>query len=182
MVLQLVHKINALRIIKKALKLDEKNIPSLVRRIEGFFSERGGCVISVTGAPGCGKSTLARRAKEEGLFSIPAEKLFIIDDLRGPEGERYSRRQLKTVIRQAGDKVVLLFDYRAAVYLKNADICIILGLEEEQRLKNLKVRSHRGYRRYRGRFYSISPIPLRWNPQNVYVCRNPGIVTGASKR
>ncbi len=182
MILKLVRKIYALRIIKKAPNLDEHNTQSLERRIESLFLERGSCVILVTGAPGCGKSTLARRAKEEGFFSTPAERLFIIDDLRGPGGERYSRRQLKTVMRQAGNKVVLLFDYRAAVYLKNADICIILDLEEEQRLKNLKVRSYRGYRRYRSRLYSISPIPLCWNPQNVYVCGNLGIVTGASKR
>jgi len=172
--------------MSKGQLLGEKNIPVLKRRIEDTLLKRGRCVVTVAGSPGCGKSTLARRVKEDGFFSIPAEKLFIIDDLRGPGGERYSIRQLKHLMRQAGDKVFLLFDYRAAVYLKNADICIILDLEEEQRLKNLKERSHRGYQRYRGRFYIVSPIPLRWKPEDVYVCKGISLLTknktGASDR
>jgi len=139
--------------------------------------KRGRCVVTFTGGPGCGKSTLARLVEEDGFFSIPAEKLFIIDDLRGPGGERYSKKQLKALIHQVRGKIFLLFDYRAAVYLKNADLCIILDLEEEQRLKNLKERSRRGYRRYRGRFYSVPPIPLRWKPKDVYVCKGINLLT-----
>ncbi len=177
----LIHKINTLRLIGKAQVLGRDNVSSLVRRIESLLSERGSCVIAVTGGPGCGKSTLAHRVKEDGLFSRPAEYFFIIDDLRGPGGERYSRRQLITVTRQARDKVVLLFDYRAAVYLKKADLCIVLVLTEEQRLKNLKARSHRGYRRYRGRLHSVSPVPLRWKPEDVYVCSDIGLLTGVKR-
>ncbi len=177
----LIRKINALRVVSEAQVMGEKAIPVLERRIEDALSKCGRCIIAVAGGPGCGKSTLARRVKEEGLFYIPAEKLLIIDDLRGSAEEHYSRRQLKTVIQKAVDKVVLLFDYRAAVYLKNADICIILDLKEEQRLKNLKARSNRGYRRYRGRFYSVPPIPLRWTPEDVYVCGDIGLLTGAEQ-
>ena len=173
--IQFIHKLHALRVLKSSPVLDKRTVGILARRVEEIRTEGGKFLVAIAGGPGCGKSTLARHVKKQGLLTRPPEEFFVIDDLRGPEGERYSKRQVRTVIDTVADKTVLLFDYRAAEYVKNADLVIILAVDEDRRIRNLKNRSHRGYRKYRGRMFSVSPIPLRLKSE-VYICREPELL------
>jgi hypothetical protein len=180
-VIPFIHKLHALQLLSSAPVLDARTIMSLTRRMEKVRTEEGKCVIAVVGGPGCGKSTLARHVKKEGLICRPPEDFFVIDDLRGPDGERYSKRQVREVVGKIRNKIVLLFDYRAAVYLRDADFCIVLAVDENRRIQNLKNRSSRSYKKYRNSIFKVSPMPLRWK-EDVYICREMDLLKCTEKR
>lgn len=163
-------RLNTRRLKRKAIPLDRARLQEFALRIEEVLYKKNICTIAVAGSPGTGKSKAARLLREKGFFTIPPEKLFVIDDLNGPHGERYTRREIDLIIKRAQGKALFLFDFKAARYLKKADFGILLHLEEEERLMNLKKRSYRSYRRYRGMYYRLPPFPLRFNPDNTYVC------------
>lgn len=166
----MLYRLNACRLKRKGIPLDNVRLQELVLRIEGVLEKKNICTIAVAGGPGTGKSKAARLLRERGFFTLPPERLFVIDDLKGPDGERYSRKEIDLIIRKARGKAFFLFDFRAARYLKRADFGILIHLEEEKRLKNLKKRSERSYRRYRKKYYRIPPFSLRFNHDNTYVC------------
>lgn len=166
---QLLYKINTKRLVKRAVFLDEKNIVFLEKRIKKAVETKGRCVVAVGGGAGSGKSTLARFIKKQGFLSIPKNELFIVDDLRGPEGERYKRKDLGAIVDSINKKVFLLFDFRAALYLKRADICILFMLEEAERVENLKKRSLGRYNKYKKRYYSVPPTPFSLKTEDTYI-------------
>jgi hypothetical protein len=168
--LPVLYRINAWRLKRKAVSMDSMKLQELVLRIEEVLDKKNICTVAVAGAPGTGKSKAARIIREQGFFRIPPERLFVIDDLKGPGGERYSRKDIDLIIKKAKGKALFMFDFRAASYLKKADFGILLHLEEKKRLMNLKSRSERSYRRYRKRYYRLPPFPLRFNSNNTYVC------------
>lgn len=165
-----IRKLHTRQLLTRAPVLDERSVEILTRRLKTLRTEEEKYLIAITGGPGCGKSTLARHVKREGLFARPPQDFFVIDDLRGPEGERYSKRGLKELIEKKRNKIILVFDYRAAEYVRDANLCIVLVVDENRRIQNLKNRSHRGYRRYGNRMFSVSPIPLK-RKSDVYICR-----------
>lgn len=148
-----------------------ERVPELAAEIERVIEEKGAYTVAVAGSPGTGKSKAARFIREHGFFTIPPEKVFVIDDLRGPEGERYRRQELAGMEERAVGKVLFLFDFRAARYLKRADLGILLQPGEKERIENLKKRSPRSYRRYGKRFYRFPPVPRRFKQGSLYICR-----------
>jgi predicted ATPase len=163
-----LYKINAKRLIKRSVFIDEKGAAQLTGRIRGCLKSNGICVVACAGSPGSGKSTLARLVKEKGFLSIPKEQLFVVDDLKGPGKQRYRRKDLPELINNLNDKVLLLFDYRAALYLKKADIGIIGIVNEEDRLNYLKNRSSWAYKKYKSRYYSVPPVPFTFKNDDIY--------------
>jgi predicted ATPase len=163
-----LYKINAIRLIKKSVTLDEQGVSQLTGRIMECLNSKGRCVIACAGSPGSGKSTLARLVRKRGFLSIPVEKLFVVDDLKGPGKEKYSRKDLPALVNNLKGLVLLLFDYKAALYLKKADIGIIGIVSEKDRLSRLKNRSAWGYKKYRKKFYRVPPIPFNFKKENIY--------------
>ncbi|MBA7535061.1 hypothetical protein ES705_27311 [subsurface metagenome] len=144
----MLYKTNTKRLIKKGIPLNKENVQQINAKIREFLQQKGHCVVAFIGSPGSRKSTLARFARQNGLLSIPEDKLLVIDDLCGPNNERYRRKDLRTLINALNNKVLLLFDFRAALYVKKADIGIIMLISEENRAQNLKRRSAGGYKKY----------------------------------
>jgi predicted ATPase len=156
--------------MRTAAGLGPKDALSLEKRINEIMHEQGNCVIAVSGSPGSGKSTIAARVKEEGFLSFGRDTLFVVDDLRGPNGERYSRRDIKKLSGTIPKRILMLFDYRAALYLKRADMCFILRLDEDERIRNLQQRSARSFKKYRNKWYGIPPIPFSFKKEKVFSC------------
>lgn len=166
----MLYKINAKRLINKSTHINKGNLIQIEKRITDTLTAKGSCHVVVTGAPGCGKSTLARTIKQKGLLKIPKEQLFIIDDLRGSGRKKYKRKELPILVEALKDQVLLLFDYKAALYLKKADFGVILVIDEKERLNNLRKRSAWGFKKYKNRFYGTPPIPFTFRKRNIYVC------------
>lgn len=166
----MLYKINAKRLINKSTRLNKGNTSSFEKRINDLLTAEGFCRVVFAGAPGCGKSTLARAIKQKGFLNIPKKQMVVIDDLRDHDNKKYNRKDLSFLIDTLKDKVLLLFDYKAAMYLKKADICILIVINEEERLSNLKKRSAWGYKKYKKRFYRTPPIPFTYKKSDIYVC------------
>jgi replication-associated recombination protein RarA len=166
----LLNKINAKRLINKCIRLNKGNTDLLEKRINDLLTAKGCCYAVFTGAPGCGKSTLARAIKQKGFLNLPKDRQLVIDDLRGPDNKKYSRKELSSLIDTIKDRVLLLFDYKAALYIKKADFCLILDIDEEERMNNLKKRSAWGFKKYKSRFYRTPPVPLYYNKNNTFIC------------
>lgn len=166
----MLYKINAKRLINKSTRLTKGNTNQIEKRINDLLTAEGSCRVIFTGAPGCGKSILARAIKQKGFLNLPKNRLFIIDDLRGPDNKKYKRKELPFLIDAIKGRVLLLFDYKAALYLKKADFCFILDINEEERLNNLKMRSAWGFKKYKSRFYRTPPVPLTFSKNKTYVC------------
>lgn len=173
----MLYRINGKRLFKRGIYLDKENIPKLIRKIKETVQQKGNCLVCITGSPGSGKSRIANFVKKNGFFSIPQKELLVIDDLRGPNGEQYQKRDLRMIVKTLRGIVILLFDFRAARYLRRADMGIMLRVDEEKRLQNLMNRSNRGYRRYKKKFYRIPPVPFTFNKGNFYIC-SEGLLTG----
>ena len=166
----MLHRFHAKRLINKGISLNTDNVREFETRINSSLMEKGSCIVAFIGSPGSGKSTLARRFRKEGFLSYPKESIFVIDDLFGPDGERYRRKDLLKLMRVKDKKLFLLFDFRAAKYFPRADIVILLMVAEKERLQNLQRRSSWGYKKYKKGFYSIPPIPFSINESNIYIC------------
>ena len=166
----MLYKINTKRLIKKGVLLNKKNIYQLSERIRESLTSKGRCLVAYIGSPGSGKSTIARLIRQHGFLTIPKEQLFVIDDLRGPENIKYRRKDLPALIETLNNRVLLMFDFRAAIYLKSADIGILALVGEEERLQNLKKRSAWAYKKYKTRWYRMPPVPFSFNKNNFYVC------------
>jgi hypothetical protein len=146
--MNLFRRLNSIRLMRLGTCLTEENIESFVQRIRHVIRERGHCVIAVSGSPGSGKSVYANSIRRNGFFSFSKERVSVIDDLKGN---------------------------RAAVYCNSADFYLIKDILEDKRLKNLKKRSMRSYKRYRGFFYRYPPIPFRVDPSKVYIWKDDSI-------
>ncbi len=167
---KLLYKLNTKRLIDKCVDLGNKNSLSIVTKINKILLRNRNCVIAVAGSPGSGKSTVARWIKDRGFLSFSREKLFVVDDLRGPNGERYSRRDVRSLGGALRDRIIMIFDYRAALYLKNADLCFVLQLNEDERKRNLQLRTSRAFKKYSGKFFRFPPVPFTFTRQNIYSC------------
>jgi hypothetical protein len=173
--MNLFRRLNSIRLMRLGTCLTEENIESFVQRIRHVIRERGHCVIAVSGSPGSGKSVYANSIRRNGFFSFSKERVSVIDDLKGNNNERYSRKVLKEVKIEHEKCLLFIFDYRAAVYCNSADFYLIKDILEDKRLKNLKKRSMRSYKRYRGFFYRYPPIPFRVDPSKVYIWKDDSI-------
>ena len=171
----MLYKLNTKRLIKKGIHLNKKNINQLGERIRESLTSKGRCLIAYIGSPGSGKSTIARLIRQHGFLAIPKEQLFVIDDLRGPDNRKYRRKDLPALIETLNNRVLFMFDFRAAIYLKRADIGILALVGEEERLQNLKKRSAWGFKKYKRRYYRTPPIPIAFNKRNIFIC--PGDVS-----
>jgi hypothetical protein len=167
---KLLYKLNTKRLIDKCVDLGNENSLSLVTKINEIVLQNGNCVIAVAGSPGSGKSTIARWIKDRGFLTFSREKLFVVDDLRGPDGERYRRRDVRSLGNSLRDKIIMIFDYRAAIYLRKADLCFVLQLNEDERRRNLRRRTSRAFNKYSGKFFRFPPVPLTFTRQNIYNC------------
>jgi hypothetical protein len=165
-----IYRLYAGWLYKRGRVLHKSTIDAFELHIQEIMEKKGSCTITVIGSPGTGKSTAARVVRAGGLFSIPKEKIVVVDDLFGEKGERYRVKDLKSMSGTLTGKLLILFDYRAARYLKNADIGLILMVGESERLSNLGKRSPRSLKRYRKKFYRMPPIPFTYKPLNTYVC------------
>ncbi|MCK5568072.1 MAG: hypothetical protein KAJ15_00035, partial [Spirochaetes bacterium] len=161
---------NTKRLIKKGIHLNKKNINQLGERIRESLTCKGRCLVAYIGSPGSGKSTIARLIRQHGFLAIPKEQLFVIDDLRGPDNRKYRRKDLPALIETLNNRVLFMFDFRAAIYLKRADIGILALVGEEERLQNLKKRSAWGFKKYKRRYYRTPPIPIAFNKRNIFIC------------
>ncbi|HDY87757.1 MAG TPA: hypothetical protein ENH82_06515 [bacterium] len=166
----MLYKIHAKSIIKKGIPLNRNNIKQIGSRVTELLSAKGSCQVIFAGGPGSGKSTLARVIKQKGFLNISKKQLVIIDDLQGPDNKKFKKKELPLLVGAYKNRVLLLFDYKAALYLKNADIGIIIVVTEEERLRNLKKRSTWGYKKYKKRFYRIPPVPFTYKQSDTYVC------------
>ncbi len=166
----MLYRLNTKRLINNGIRVNKNNITTISGRITAALNSKGSCMVVFTGGPGCGKSTLARIIKQKGFLNIPKKQMVVIDDLRDHDNKQYTRKDLSFLIDTLKDKVLLLFDYKAALYLKKADICILIVINEEERLSNLKKRSAWGYKRYKKRFYRTPPIPFTYKKSDIYVC------------
>ena len=166
----MLYKIHTKRLIKKGISLNKNNTSQLSSRIEEFLKKKNRCVVLVVGSPGSGKSTLARFIKQKGFLTIPEKQLVIIDDLRGQDKKKYRKQELPILIRNLRNQVLVLFDYRAALYLKRADIVLLTLIKEEERLRYLKKRSAWGYKTYKRRFYRTPPVPFSYDKKRLYIC------------
>lgn len=174
-------RIHTKRLIKKAAPFDRETLSCLECFIRDDVKTKGFSLIAIAGSPGTGKSTCARYIAERGFLSFAREQIMVIDDLRNVKSEkdfgyavrgaRYRSRELPGLVGQLENKVLFLFDFKAARYLKKVDILILLHVDESERLKNLRSRSERGYKRYNRRMYRTPPIPLGFRSERAFVCR-----------
>ncbi len=170
----MINKINTKILIKKGILLNKQNIALLDRGIKGYLASKGHCLVAYIGSPGSGKSTLAREVRQRGFLSFPKDKLVVVDDLRGTVNKKYRRKDIPALIETLNNRILLMFDFRAALYLRKADIVIIAMVKEEERLQNLKKRSAWGFKKYKRRYYRTPPIPITFNKRNIFIC--PGEV------
>jgi hypothetical protein len=156
---------------RRAARDTRNSAVSLRDRIVRIVEEKGRCVVAVAGSPGSGKSRCAVYIGEKGVFSYPARSITVIDDLRTSEGLKLARGGLANTLRNDASTLVFLFDYRAALYLRRADVCVLVVPLEESRLENLKRRSRRSSLRYGGWRYRYPPFPLLPPyPRFLFVC------------
>lgn len=155
--------------MKRAISLEKENVLQIREKVEHYLGSKGHCIVLFIGSPGSGKSTLARYFREHGFFSIPKERLIIIDDLKGPEKKKYNKKELLQVADTLDNRVLLVFDYRAAQYVRNADIGIVLIVSEEERIRNLQKRSSWSLKKYRRSLYRFPPIPFTYNDKSIYI-------------
>ena len=104
-------------------------------------------------------------------MSIEKDQIYVVDDLKGENGERYTKKTIRELNPSQISKLFILIDYRAARYLKKADIGLYIVLNEKERLSNLKKRSPRSFKRYRKRIYRYPPIPFTYDYKDFYICR-----------
>jgi len=167
----MLRRLKAARAARRATPLKRETVGLLRDRIGEIVAERGRCVIAVAGSPGSGKSRCARRIGERGVFSYPPRSVTVIDDLKTPEGTRVSRGGVYKALQAEGRVLGFLFDYRAALYLRRADLCILLMAPEGARLDNLRKRSLRSRERYGKAHYRLIPLPLfAQRPGSLFVC------------
>jgi hypothetical protein len=167
----MLRRLKAARAARGATPLTRETIGLLQDRIGKIVAERGRCVIAVAGSPGSGKSRCASRIGERGVFSYPPRSVTVIDDLKTPEGTRVSRGGLYKALHAEGRILGFLFDYKAALYLRRADLCILLMVTEGARLDNLRKRSPRSRKRYGKARYRFTPLPLfAPHPGSLFVC------------
>ncbi|KPJ84315.1 MAG: hypothetical protein AMS17_16415 [Spirochaetes bacterium DG_61] len=165
----MLRRLNAARLVKKGTCLTRKNVDSFIERIKDVIRKNGRCVIAVTGSPGSGKSVYADFFRKKGFFSFPKDSVSVIDDLRGNNDERYSRKELSI----GQDKnILLIFDYRAVLYYRGANFIVILDIGEKKRLENLKNRSMKSYKRYKGFYYRYPPMPFYVDSSRVYILKD----------
>jgi len=163
----MVRRIHAKRLIKNGVVLDDKSIEEVKFKLKNIINTHRRALIGILGSPGSGKSTMAKKISEKGFLGIPPEKILLLDDLRDQAGKQYRLRELKRVARSLSDKVLVLVDYRSAVYLRNLDFLIVLPVDEKERLRNLGKRSPRSLKRYGKARYSVPPIRLCY--KNVFL-------------
>lgn len=144
---------------------------SLRESIADIIDENGRCIVAVAGSPGSGKSRCAGYIRENGVFSYSSRSITVIDDLRTQQGLKIARGGLADRLKNDSNPLVFLFDYKAALYLRRADVCVLVVPPEESRMENLKRRSMRSYRRYGGGRYRYPPYPLLPpSPKTLVVC------------
>ena len=166
----MLYRLNTKRLINNGIRVNKNNITEIREKITAALNNKRSCQVVFTGGPGCGKSTLARIIKQRGFLNIPKKQIVIVDDLRGRDNIKYRSKDLPLLNEKLRDKVLLLFDYKADIYLKKADTCILIVINEEERLNNLKKRSAWGYKKYKRRFYRNPPIPFTYKKSNTYIC------------
>jgi len=138
------YKLNTKRLLKKGVYLNKNNFNSLKKDIYDIYEKNGKVVILFIGSPGSGKTKVASWIHNNGFLSLSKDQLCIIDDLCGEDNRRYNKSELKTFTEKIKNKIVIIFDYKAAVYIRNPDLIIYLSIDEKRRLMNLKKRSRRG--------------------------------------
>jgi len=158
--------------IKKAVKLDEKNINLFEYKLRNKVIDKGFAILAIVGPPGSGKTTISNKIINDGFLTFKNEEIMVIDDLIGPESIKYKKRDLKRPENICKRKLLIISDFRAAVYLKRLDFIILLKMDEDKRLENLKKRESRKYKLYKKWYFQIPPIPLRFIKKDLYLVDN----------
>ena len=164
-------RIRTARLMERCLPLDSRTVGGVRDIAVETTRRRGRFSIAVAGGPGCGKTEAARILRERGFPPFKGEELIVIDDLRGPGDRRYRKRDVTALADETERKALVVLDYRACLYLRNADLTIIVAMDEERRLANLRRRSARSAKRYGGRRYGTPPAPRGLDERRVFVCR-----------
>ncbi len=167
----MLHRLHAKTIATRGTILNTNTKTVLHEKIVKTIQRKGTCILIITGSPGIGKTSTAKEIIRNGFMSIEKEQIYVVDDLTGENGERYTKKTIRELNPSPLCKLFILIDYRAARYLKKADIGLYLLLHEGERLSNLKNRSPRSYKRYHKRIYRYPPIPFSYDCNDVFICR-----------
>lgn len=166
----MLYRLHAKMIAKKGNAFSKNTKSTIHEIIIKAIQRKGSCILIIAGSPGTGKTFAAKKIIRKGFLSIEKDQTYVVDDLRGENGERYTRMSIRRLNPSQLGKLFILSDYRAARYVRRADIGLYIVLNEEQRLSNLKKRSPRSYKRYRKRFYRYPPIPFSYGYKDFYIC------------
>jgi hypothetical protein len=166
----MLYRLYARWIAKRGINFNSETKSDFESRINEIIKKRKSCTLIVIGSPGTGKTTAAQEFIKHGFLSFYKSQIFIVDDLTGENGERYTKRSVRKLPHAHKAKLLILSDFRAARYIKNADLGLFIVLQEEKRLSNLKKRSRRSIQRYKKRFYKYPPIPFSYDYKDFYIC------------
>lgn len=168
----MLYRLYARWIAKRGINFNSETKSDFESRIKKIIKKRKSCTLIVIGSPGTGKTTAAQEFIKNGFLSFYKSQIYIVDDLTGENGERYTKKSIRKLPHAHKAKLLILSDFRAARHIKNADLGLFIVLQEEKRLSNLKKRSRRSLKRYKKRFYKYPPIPFTYNYEKFYVCRD----------
>ena len=149
-------------LLKRAVNLHD-NWKYFKEEVERVRQEKNRVVIALIGAPGSGKSSFVRK-----LINKNIENLYVIDDLKDMYGRRLSVNDVNSIVKNFKGGVLILSDYRAAVYLKDLDIIIAVAVSEDKRYENLRSRKSRK-KIYRGFLYRYPPIPFKFFNKPMFI-------------
>jgi len=162
-----IRRIIAQFLIKRGFSFN-KDYNLFLRILKSIIDQKGNVIIAVIGAPGSGKSKFIHNIKQNGFGSIESGDIYIIDDLRDFEGNRYMIEDLQKIIEATDSKIFILSDYRGALYLRKVDIILYLKIDERKRRENLLKRKSKKFF-YKTMLYRISPIPLRFLSKPLFI-------------
>jgi Cdc6-like AAA superfamily ATPase len=168
----MLHRLHAKWIAKRGMTFNSETKGDLESCIDEIIQRKKSCTLIVIGSPGTGKTTASQEFIKHGFLSYDKSKIYVIDDLTGENGERYTKKSIRKVTHTHEATLLILSDFRAARYIRNADIGLFIVLHEEKRLSNLKKRSQRSLKRYKNRFYRYPPVPFTYNYEKFYVCHD----------
>jgi len=168
----MLYRLYARWIAKRSINFNSETKSDFESRINEIIKKKKSCTLIVIGSPGTGKTRASQEFTTHGFLSYDKRQIYVIDDLTGENGERYTKKSIRKLTHTHKATLLIFSDFRAARYIRDADIGLFILLHEEKRLSNLKKRSQRSLKRYKKRFYKYPPVPFTYNYEKFYVCRD----------